>query len=496
MDLVCVQCGQTIVVEGLLVDGQNILCPFCGEKSQYSEPSRIELPMPESKRKPELYVRRPQVSNTVETDMASEAVKAVENRARIVEELKDREARRRRWGNLVDIIILIIVLVGGFVGYDIWRTRREKAAAAEDAARLAEIQAEAEKNKEIERQRVEAQALRERERAALEAERQAKEKEESRKREEIRTNKEKFAFLVSALQNDDIAFVSDLKKVDGQPSEIAYLFPHLDNQRRSFVILETNENGEERLTRLTGNGEREETDKNQFQEALKDQDYLAIADKKIYFHSRRKKQHVGRLSKQKNTNLTDAFFGAMSEEVKSLDSDFSNLSFEIVFVPDPNKPRVFNVLEVVNFGSDYSISRFRNEIEELYPPKELKVRTKAANKFKRKVVFWDGSHIKTGVDGVIYVPRTRPSTRQVSVSWNGYGRVYSTGHSTAADMRWENLCDRAREEECEEQAYYARQAEDLQRGIASLQKSAAEEYKAKIDRIINDGELFFRAKIK
>ena len=44
MKIKCGLCGEEIVIADDLVEGQHILCPYCGEKSEYRKPTRIELP--------------------------------------------------------------------------------------------------------------------------------------------------------------------------------------------------------------------------------------------------------------------------------------------------------------------------------------------------------------------------------------------------------------------------------------------------------------------
>ena len=44
MNIKCGLCGKDIVVADGLTDGQHILCPYCGGKSEYRKPTRIELP--------------------------------------------------------------------------------------------------------------------------------------------------------------------------------------------------------------------------------------------------------------------------------------------------------------------------------------------------------------------------------------------------------------------------------------------------------------------
>lgn len=81
MNIKCGLCGKDIVVADGLADGQHVQCPYCGGKSEYRKPTRIELPsgavnrhhmakeesggddevpeIPAYKRNPNLYIRRP-----------------------------------------------------------------------------------------------------------------------------------------------------------------------------------------------------------------------------------------------------------------------------------------------------------------------------------------------------------------------------------------------------------------------------------------------------
>lgn len=36
MTIKCGACGENIEIPGKLIDAQHVLCPFCGEKTQYS----------------------------------------------------------------------------------------------------------------------------------------------------------------------------------------------------------------------------------------------------------------------------------------------------------------------------------------------------------------------------------------------------------------------------------------------------------------------------
>ena len=496
MDLVCSHCGQTIVIEGSLVDGQNVMCPSCGMKNKYSKPSRIELPIAEPRHKPELHVRRPLRTSTFADQIASDAVRSVENRARIFEELKDREVRRKRWGFLMSLVGTILLVLGSLIGFDMWRTRQEKSNLARTQEQIAKAQAKADLMKAEREHQQELKAMRDKENAERELARKQKESEEEARRAKIKAARERYGSYVILLQNKDIAFASELEKMSPKPDVVAYLLPHVGEQARSFVVVEQQTNGTEQIYRLTCEGSRESVDRELFARRCREQDYFAVAADKVYFHSARKKQHVGRLSKQKAVDLSDAFFGALADDVKSLDPDFSNLSFEIVFVPNPQKAKEFLIAEVVEFGAWYSIDRVRNAIVEAYPPKSVKLGKGTVRKFKRRYRFWDGSHIKTGIDGVTYVPRVQPQGRYVSVRWSGYGRVCTTGRSSAEVIRWANLKEKVEDEEREEKAYYDNQETERRNALSALATSVRQKYEAEVNQMMNDGELFFRAKMK
>lgn len=387
MILECSSCGKEIEIQGELIDGQHVLCPYCHEKSAYSKPSRIELPtaVRPVEKKHDLYVRKPTVDSKIKREIDDGKIKSVENRARIIEELKGIEVRRHRWGLVVNVVVTIFLLLGGLAGYHVWQTRRERAELAEAEAKLAEARAEAERQAAELQHKRELAELRAKEQAERDAKRKAEEA-LSRQREAVRVNRERFALLVSTLESGDLAFISELEKLPEKPAAIAYLLPHLENASRSFILVETATNGVESVRRLTSAGEYEETNREQLEQAMKDQDYLAIVDRKIYFHSRRKKPHVGTISKKKVVDLGDAFFGAMYKDISTIDADFPNLSFEIVFVPKNAKRGEFLVAEVVEYGSSYSLSTVMEALQEAYPPKNVKTDYKA----KLKQIFEDG----------------------------------------------------------------------------------------------------------
>ena len=61
MILTCCACGKEMEAQCSLSDGQHVVCPFCGSKTTYRKPQRIEIPAGGTYRepKPKIGIRRP-----------------------------------------------------------------------------------------------------------------------------------------------------------------------------------------------------------------------------------------------------------------------------------------------------------------------------------------------------------------------------------------------------------------------------------------------------
>lgn len=93
MIIKCGVCGNDMELPGDIADGQRVSCPFCGDKTIYSKPTRIEIPvgvssagrrrrpeptqdpesLPHDERKPKLGIRRPKDSSSA-TDLNAQAI--------------------------------------------------------------------------------------------------------------------------------------------------------------------------------------------------------------------------------------------------------------------------------------------------------------------------------------------------------------------------------------------------------------------------------------
>ena len=120
-------------------------------------------------------------------------------------------------------------------------------------------------------------------------------------------------------------------------------------------------------------------------------------------------------------------------------------------------------------------------------------------RFKRTVVLWDGAVIKKGIDGVTFVPRVAPSAASAAsryssrrgTGWYYYDNDYAKASAKAEHTRahWQALYDEAVRQEEQEREHNERMAQ------ARAGKDERE-YARRIDRIIDDGALYFRAKFK
>ncbi|MBQ0032042.1 MAG: hypothetical protein KBT68_04485 [bacterium] len=172
MNIKCGLCGKDIVVADGLADGQHILCPYCGGKSEYRKPTRIELPTGLSARRrstdsqnqqedviPEIKIKRPEFTSheeqkpqlrvirknevsgpgqsETEHQMVSRRMHMAEEHARFYEEMKDIEHRRKMREKINGVLMLLAVVlcaagVYWYVGYRKEQRQRTELVLAEE----------------------------------------------------------------------------------------------------------------------------------------------------------------------------------------------------------------------------------------------------------------------------------------------------------------------------------------------------------------------------
>ena len=526
-------------------DGQRFSCPFCGETTAYSKPVRIDIPAGSSKNvtKPKIDIRRPSVTESARRVKMEDRLRmainpqppktpvsapkgvitAAEERVKMFEEMRRKEARQKMVRNFVESAMLLMAF-GVLVGLVLWwQSHRNKVAA--EAARI-EAQAEAERirlkeerDRQVREQREKDRLEREAERAR-EAERRKKEQEELARRrqeereareraeKEIRDNKERYNLYVMALKENDFdifvkSVTNDLDKVGG---ELCYLLPSATEQMHLFhVAYETN--GVKRVFKLYEDGKRDEVEFEAFQETIKDVEYLVAKSGTVYFRSKRKNPATGLLPMANESDPAETFFGSLAPALKVLKPTYDELTFDVFFTPNDSGKKIF--IENLPFGCSWSLRNVREAIEKNTPISNGSSYSSRSRvkKFKRTVKIWSGAMIKQGVDGITYVPSSPPPERyRVTYSSELPNVIYrsrtyrsSTVRYDNSYERWQTLYNKAQQEEAEEAAYYEQLRQKRADRRASEQASDEQRWQKKVDGILSNGVLSYKirkAKVK
>lgn len=241
--------------------------------------------------------------------------------------------------------------------------------------------------------------------------------------------------------------------------------------------------GIESVCRVDESGRRTALDADTFLSSLEGKDYLVAYNEKVYFQSKRKKPRIVQISKTEVVDIVKVFFGDIAKEVKSFDLDPDRLRFEIVFVPSGGKNIV--VVDTIEYGAQYSLSKVMEAIEDAFPMKSGSYSSASRSRYKRTVVFWEGAHIKKGIDGVTYVPKF-PLNR----TWVNHIKSLDNTRE-----HWSSLAEEARRQEEAEKRFYEQQKLARRKRDQSAMSKAEREYAAKIDGIYKSGALYIRAKI-
>ena len=532
-------------------DGQHFKCPFCGEKTAYCKPARVEVPNGAKKAtsKPKIGIRRQsptEISKKVEMEdrlrMAINpqppkapvsapkgVVTAAEERVKLFEEMRRKEARQKMVRNFVESATLLLafaVLVGLVLW---WQSHRNKVAAEaarieaeaeadrirlkEERDRLAReqrekdrLEREAERTREAERRKKEQEELAmRRQKEKEEQERQLREERESKERaeREIRDNKEFYQQCLLALRENefDIFTKSVTNDLDAAGGGLCYLFPSLDFPvPLYYVALETN--GSSRVFMVEESGKRVDVEWNLFNDKIKRLEYLVAKKDKVFFKSQRKTPSTGLLNIAKESDPAEAFFGTLAPTLKELKPTYNELTFDIFFTKHGSSKEIF--VENLPFGCAWSCQSVMEAIEKSTPRYGgSSISSSPKRKFKRTVKIWNGTMTKKGIDGITYVPRTPPPERVRTVYRDWPYRtdlpnvVYRSSTQTHYNTRaqWQALYDQALREDAEETAFNEQQRQNR----ASAQAAADEKWEKKIDKMFRAGTLSYhirKAKVK
>ena len=430
-----------------------------------------------------------------------------EEHVRFYEEMKDRDRRRQmreRFQGVLMLLGIALCAVGvyWYVGYRKEKRQEAEIAFTEKKNRLEAERAEKERKEKALREESERVAKENRlaEEKRLREQRQQEEKRQEEERakaaNELLENKVLYKKTCTLFAEGRFDFLNALP-TNALPGRAVgtfyYLMPFLDNGE--IVVCQSSTNGVLSVCRLDPNGVRTPFPAETFLASLQGKDYLMAHEDRVYFQSKRKKAHVAQISKTDVVDLSKEFFGDVDPDVKRLNIDPQELSFEIVFVPKGSKKIV--VADTVVYGAEYSLAKVRDAIEDAFPMRQTSAASGKKSKFKRTVVFWDGAQIKKGVDGTMYVPKVAPRVfphwykRERGWTKEGFDRYWHQNGYRDLNAYWQSLYNEAKEQESAEQRFYAEQQDSAQQ----VKSRAEQVYSDKIDRIYNEGALYYRAKI-
>ena len=444
--------------------------------------------------------------------MPKGVVTAAEERVRMFDDMRRKEARQKMVRNFVESATLLLAFAV-MVGLALWwQSHRNKVAA--EAARI-EAEAEADRirlkeerdrlareQREKDRQEREAERAREAERrkkAQEEAARRQREEREAQERveREIRDNRERYHQYSMAFKENkfDLFTKAVTNNMEVSGGELCYLFPAATFPAPFYhVVCETN--GIRRVFRIEMSGNKETIESEEFDKKIEGLEYLVVKGDTVFFKSLRKTPPTGLLNIAKESDPAETFFGALASTLKELKPTYDELTFDIFFTPQGSSKSIF--VENLPFGCSWSRHSVREAIEKNIPlGGSFATSVSKKKKFKRTVKLWAGALIKQGVDGITYVPRTPPSARiRMTYRSNLPNTIYKSSTRTYHDetARWQALYNQAIQEDAAEEAYYVQQQQAGERKRAVAQFANEDKWNKKVDKMLRDGTLSYRIK--
>lgn len=380
---------------------------------------------------------------------------------------------------VISHVVLLAILIA--FAYNYWVRIQRKAEVRHKAQReLAE-------QNELERAQIEL-GIKEREakereeweqrRKEEEERRKAAEEEERRKaaEEEKETAVACYNASLKAFANAKLRLISPdiTNNLATATVELFWLLPN--EERNPALYRDVREtNGSRQVWKIDIDGKQTPIAPFEFDARIRAIDCFAMKGNIAYFRSARTRSNIGQLSKRTNGDPAEVFFGNAYGMVKRLKPWFPELTFDILFKPSGENTKIF--VENIVFGEMYSMSKVREAIEENYPIGKSQGGAKP-KKYRRTTKTYSGKIIKTGMDGITYVPESSPPRDS----------------SSNFKERWYSLQNRARKEDREELAFNENQKRVVAENIRIADAQRIEEWRKKIDRILDSGTLYFEIK--
>lgn len=424
--------------------------------------------------------------------------KAVEERVKIYEDMKHKRWRRRVFGSICDVIIILLAFLTMWYVYMMWQNHTQSQLLKERELREAENarQNELELKRAQEREKMK-QEENERQ-AKIKAEKAAAEEAKRVAEQERKDSVELYKIMTYALrENDFYLFGSSVtNKLIGSGQKLCYLLPVETEVLPVYCVSYVENSSKREIFKLMPNGEKSNIDEVEFDSLLKNKDYLVATDGKSYFKSKRRKPQSGILSKKQDGDPAEIFFGSLWPVLQRLDPAFDDLTFDICFLSKDGK-KIF--IENLEFGCKYSLEKVKGVIANEYARKAIPAGTLKFAKYNRTAKLYNGAVVKRGVDGITYVPRTQPARRLYGAtstySLNGYRTIYDSRKAKYIQSdNWHALYTQAIKEDSEEKEFYEKQKRDFLENRQRKLSAAERDWEKKLEKIFNEGTIIYAIK--
>lgn len=462
MNIKCGLCGNEIAVDGNLVDGQHVGCPYCGGKFEYRKPSAIEplsdadgVPeIPAYERNPNLYIRRPgKVDACAEDGRRNALVDQVEARAKADAKRKMMMRLKKCASNVIAMLVLIGLAAIGFKFYKSWNGGAGSEHALDGVVRH--------QNDSDELPKLVTDSV-----AVKKTKQDLVKKGESKEdKTETDANRATIADDFESVRNlfigCRVSYWGKLPKKErpGAVSGLFHLFVPEKNGAGEYYVIQSTATNALNMSRLT---ERPEP-----RRVYGNSDYAKLLTKRGGFILKNdvaylvtpvdgKKMHQAPTQRGESFNPAEEVFGLAYSMAQKM--NVTDLRFRVLFGIDGyGEPQ--DVAEV-RFGETVPYSEFKKvatliakEMRRDNTPPPMK-----AKAFKRTVVLYDGRIISKGADGITKVPRVASNLKG---SYDDWSRLYNEA---------------------------LRQESEAQRCVAEANR-AKNEWNAKINRPITEGEI-------
>lgn len=469
MKIKCGLCGEEIVIADDLPNGQCILCPQCGGKSEYRKPTRIELPtgvenrsrtskegsgdvdvvpeMPAYKRNPNLYIRRPGDGGTNgEKSRQNALVDQVNARAKAESRRKLTMKLKKSASNIIAFVVLAGLAVVSLKFYKSWKSGSEGNPLVDLVNWAGKVPAdqvpETDGGKTVSQEQVP--------------------KLEMPKENAVDASESSFEAVKNRFVGCKVSYWGKLPKNErpGSMEGRFYVFVPTRNGVGEYYAIESAATNAINMNRLTERSEpRRILGYDEYAKLMTERGGFVLKDEVAYLvtPTGAKKSYHPPTGRGESFNPAEAVFGTAYPAAQKMDA--AGLQFEVSFAFD-GKADPIKVADV-QFGKSVLYGAFEKvaasiagEIRRKSVPQNLKTKT-----FKRTVVLYDGRLTARSMGGITKVPRKYPNAR---------GESYRD---------WVRLRDEALRQESEAQRY------------AAEARRARKEWETKVNGPVTDSEI-------